>query len=50
MKRLEDVISKRRVRGFDIIELCPMAGNVAPDFMAAKLVYKIMGYINRTLD
>ena len=35
------------IRGFDIVELCPIPGMVAPDFTAAKLVYRIMGYINR---
>ena len=43
---LRTAASKRRVVGFDVVELCPMPGNIAPDFMAAKLVYKIMGYIN----
>jgi agmatinase len=35
------------IRGFDLVELCPIPGMVAPDFTAAKLVYRIMGYINR---
>ncbi|MDO9515916.1 MAG: agmatinase, partial [Syntrophales bacterium] len=35
------------IRGFDIVELCPIPGMIAPDFTAAKLVYRIMGYINR---
>ena len=43
-------IAKKRVVGFDVVELCPIPGLVAPDFMAAKLVYKMMGYINRSLD
>ncbi len=34
-------------RGFDIVELCPIPGTVAPDFTAARLAYRIMGYINR---
>ncbi|MEK6791973.1 MAG: agmatinase [Deltaproteobacteria bacterium] len=42
---LKKVIEKRRVVGFDVVELCPLPGNIAPDFLAAKLVYKIMGYI-----
>ena len=37
----------RRVVGFDVVELCPIAGNVAPDFLAAKLVYRLLGYIFR---
>ncbi|MGD9402967.1 MAG: agmatinase [bacterium] len=39
------VISGRRVLGFDVVELCPQPGNVAPDFAAAKLIYKLMGII-----
>ncbi|MBI5970326.1 MAG: agmatinase [Deltaproteobacteria bacterium] len=36
----------RRVVGFDVVELCPLPGVVAPDFLAAKLVYKMMAYVN----
>ncbi len=36
-----------KIRGFDIVELCPIPGMIAPDFTAAKLAYRIMGYINR---
>lgn len=43
---LRDVIKDKEVVGFDVVELSPMSGNVAPDFMAAKLVYKLMGYIS----
>jgi agmatinase len=42
---LKRVISGRRVVGFDVVELCPQKGNVAPDFTAAKLIYKVMGII-----
>jgi len=31
--------------GFDIMELSPIPGMVAPDFLAAKLCYRIMGWI-----
>jgi len=27
------------------MELCPQPGLIAPDFLAAKLVYKILSYI-----
>ena len=33
-----------RIRGFDVVELSPIPGMVAPDFMASKLVYRVMGY------
>jgi agmatinase len=41
---LRRVIERRRVVGFDIVELCPMPGNVAPSFLCAKLLYKILSY------
>lgn len=42
---LRDVAGRSRVRGFDVVELAPIPGMVAPDFLAAKLVYRMMGYI-----
>ena len=36
---------RKKIVSFDVVELCPQAGNVAPDFLAAKLIYRIMGYI-----
>ncbi|MDI6742276.1 MAG: agmatinase [Smithella sp.] len=35
------------VRGFDVVELAPIPGIVGPDFMAAKLIYRLMGYISK---
>jgi agmatinase len=31
--------------GFDVVELCPIAGDVSSDFLAARLAYKFLGYI-----
>jgi agmatinase len=42
---IREVVSSRHVVGFDFVELCPIAGNLAPDFLAARLVYKTIGYI-----
>lgn len=42
---LREVAKSRNVVGFDVVELCPNAGNIAPDFLAAKLVYKLIGYL-----
>lgn len=39
---LEHVIKRRNVVGFDVVELCPSKHNPAPDFMAAKLIYKLL--------
>ncbi len=41
---LRRVIERRTVVGCDLVELCPIAGNVAPNFLCAKLVYKILSY------
>jgi len=41
---LRRVIESRHVVGCDIVELAPMPGNVAPTFLCAKLVYKILSY------
>jgi agmatinase len=41
MSLLERVIQSKNVIGFDVVELCP-SGNVAPDFLAAKLIYKLL--------
>lgn len=42
---LARIVSGRRILGFDVVELSPLAGNHAPDFTAAKLVHKVMGTI-----
>lgn len=41
---LRRVIETRNVVGCDVVELAPMPGMVAPNFLCAKLVYKILGY------
>jgi agmatinase len=41
---LRRVIERRTVVGCDVVELSPMPGNVAPNFLCAKLVYKILSY------
>jgi agmatinase len=38
------VCERKRLVGADVMELCPHSGNVAPDFLAAKLVFKILAY------
>ena len=45
IKILKAVSGRCRVRGFDVVELLPIPGVVAPDFLAAKLVYRMMGYV-----
>jgi len=46
LKLLKKVCSAKNVIGFDIVELCPRPTNKAPDFMAAKLLYKILSYVH----
>jgi len=39
------VAANKTIVGFDIMELCPNKNNKAPDFLAAKLYYKILSYV-----
>jgi agmatinase len=41
---LRAVFENRNVVGFDVVELCPDERNKAPDFLAAKLIYKLLSY------
>jgi len=41
---LKLVFEQRDVVGFDVVELCPDERNKAPDFLAAKLIYKLLSY------
>lgn len=41
---LRALAERKRIVGFDVVELAPIAGHVAPDFLAAKLVYRLLGY------
>ena len=38
------VFHRKNVIGFDVVELCPNKINKAPDFLAAKLIYKLIGF------
>jgi agmatinase len=42
---LAAVCRQRTVVGFDVMEMCPVERQWAPDFLAAKLVYKFLSYI-----
>ena len=41
---LRRVFSRKNIVGFDIVELAPNEHNQAPDFVAAKLYYKMLSY------
>lgn len=44
MRLLKLVMQKKQVVGFDVVELCPNPNNHAPDYLAAKLIYKLLSY------
>ena len=41
---LRRVATARRIVGADVVEHAPLPGNRAPDFLVAKLCYKLLGY------
>ncbi len=44
-KALKEVAKQRKIIGIDIVELCPSPYLRAPDFLAAKLLYKMLSFI-----
>ena len=44
---LRPICRQRNIIGADVVELAPIKGLVAPDFLVAKLIYKMIGYISR---
>jgi len=44
LRLLKAVSDKKNIVGFDVVELCPDERNKAPDFLAAKLIYKLLSY------
>lgn len=41
---LRELFRRTTVVGMDVVELCPMEGQTRADFLAARLVYKLIGY------
>jgi agmatinase len=41
---LKRIFAQKRVVGFDIVELAPIEGHKASEFLAAKLYYKMLSY------
>jgi agmatinase len=39
-----EICRRTTIVGMDVVELCPMDGQTRADFLAAKLVYKMIGY------
>lgn len=48
MQALTSVIQGRRVIGFDVVELAPISGLHAPDFLTARLIYNLFGMLARS--
>lgn len=44
LKFIKKVIEKKNLVGFDIVELCPNPNEKSSDFLASKLLYKILSY------
>jgi len=45
LRFLKKVVAKKNVVGFDVVELCPLPPDTSSDFLAAKLIYKLLSYI-----
>lgn len=44
IRYLKKVFQKKQIVGFDLVELAPKEGAKAPDFLTAKLYYKLLSY------
>ncbi|MDR1611363.1 MAG: arginase family protein [Planctomycetota bacterium] len=45
LRLLKKVASRRRIAAIDVTELCPVEGAIQSDLAAARLIYKVMNYI-----
>jgi agmatinase len=50
LKAIRRIIHNKNVVGFDVMELCPIKDIVSPNFTAARLIYKLLGYISLDTD
>jgi agmatinase len=49
LRLLSSLFETKRVVAMDLVELAPVGGHPASDFLAAKLVYKCLGYWARRM-
>jgi len=42
---IKHLVQSKKIVGVDVVELSPIPDIVAPDFLVAKLIYKIIGYV-----
>jgi len=47
LEMIEELVRRRRIIGLDIVELAPIAGLVAPDLLAARLLYRTLGFVTQ---
>src|SRR3989338_890129 len=45
MTFMNKVIQQKNIVGFDVVELAPVEGSSAPDFLAAKMIYQMLSKI-----
>jgi len=45
LELLYTVIMEKNIVGMDVVELCPIKDQPASDFFAAKLIYRLLGYM-----
>lgn len=50
LRLLRELFQRKRVVGMDVVELAPLAGQPASDFLAARLVYKLIAYWAEALE
>lgn len=43
---LREAAGARRIVGFDLVETLPLAGQAVSEFVAARIIYRFMGYIS----
>lgn len=44
IRLMRKLIIRKKLVGFDVVELCPIQDNRASDFLASKLIYQILSY------
>lgn len=44
---LRPIFQRQHIIGMDVVELCPLEGNNISEFTAAKLIYRLIGYLNK---
>jgi len=42
---LKEIVKDKKIIGFDVVELCPIENQIMSNFLAAKLIYRLLGYI-----